>query len=67
MSHVIRFAPNTIKTNKVIHMKTCTQIAPLVGVKVFSNQIAKSMINKTQCDKVIQIWSLVPNLMKLIG
>jgi hypothetical protein len=48
-------------------MKTCTQIAPLVGVKVFSNQIAKSMINKTQCDKVIQIWSLVPNLMKLIG
>ncbi len=36
-------------------MKTCTQIAPLVGVKVFSNQIAKSMMNKTQCDKVIQI------------
>jgi hypothetical protein len=48
-------------------MKTYTQIAPLAGVKVFFNQIAKSMINKTQCDKVIHEGSLVPNLMKLIG
>jgi hypothetical protein len=48
-------------------MKTFTQIAPLAWVKVFSNQIAKSMINKTQFDKVIHERSLVPNLMKLIG
>ncbi len=58
---------HTIKTNKVIQMKTYTQIAPSVGAKVFSNQIAKFMINKTQCDKVIHERSLVPNLMKLIG
>ncbi len=58
---------HTIKTNKVIQMKTFTQIAPLAWVKVFSNQIAKSMINKTQFDKVIHERSLVPNLMKLIG
>jgi hypothetical protein len=37
---------NVIETNKMIHMKTCTQIAFLARVKILLQQITKSMTNR---------------------